>query len=121
MKLEAIARETDLSLKTVYVSSGDTLEVETTESLLQVIALKKQRVAIPEIAYAAQRHLGTALSEVACRIADDVAAKQLLSNRSRWSKTSEIYAGLHCMLRINVSVAAENPAIRQGFPHKLSI
>jgi len=71
MKLEAVARETDLSIERTYVSTDGTLELDTTESLMQVANLKKQGVSVPEIAYSAQRHLGTALAEIACKTAEN--------------------------------------------------
>jgi len=71
MKLEAIARKTDLSIEQSYVTTNGTLELDTSESLMQVVNLKKRGVSVPEIAYSAQHHLGTALAEIACKTAEN--------------------------------------------------
>ncbi|MHA2378023.1 MAG: carbamoyltransferase HypF [Candidatus Thorarchaeota archaeon] len=70
MKLEAIARKADLSIERTFVSTNGTLELDTTESLMQIVNLRKQGVAVSKIAYSAQRHLGIALAEIACQTAD---------------------------------------------------
>ncbi|MFX1417043.1 MAG: carbamoyltransferase HypF, partial [Promethearchaeota archaeon] len=71
MKLEAVARKTDLSIERTYLSTNGTLELDTTESLMQVVNLKKQGASVPEIAYSAQHHIGTALAEIACKTAEN--------------------------------------------------
>ncbi|UCH03863.1 MAG: carbamoyltransferase HypF [Candidatus Thorarchaeota archaeon] len=71
MKLEAVARKTDISMDRTYLSTDGTLELDTTESLMQVLNLKKQGASVPEIAYSAQHHVGTALAEIACKTAEN--------------------------------------------------
>ncbi len=71
MKLEAVARKTELSIEPTYLSSDGTLELDTTESLMRIVNLKKQGASVTEIAYSAQHHLGTALAEIACKTAEN--------------------------------------------------
>lgn len=71
MKLEAAAKETDLRIDPSFVSSqyGDCLDVE--DSVRKILDMKKQGFSMSELAYAAQWHLGDALAQLACRVAED--------------------------------------------------
>jgi len=68
MKLEAIARKTDMRINAEYRTGNGSLELDTTTSLDQVLQMRRRGVPVPEIAYAAQWHLGEALAEIACTV-----------------------------------------------------
>jgi hydrogenase maturation protein HypF len=70
MKLEAHAIESEIIIESNFVSSGNTIELDPVESLPQILELKKKH-SNHKIAFAAQRHIGEAFAEMACRIADD--------------------------------------------------
>ena len=71
MKLEAHAIESELSIASTFVSSGDIIELNPIDSISQILEMKGKGNSTHKIAYAAQRHIGQALAEMACRIADD--------------------------------------------------
>jgi hydrogenase maturation protein HypF len=71
MKLEAIARETDLSIKPQYVSSEYGQVLDTANSLVQLIELKEKGHHRADLAYAIQSHLGQALAEIAVDVAEN--------------------------------------------------
>jgi hydrogenase maturation protein HypF len=71
MKLEALAKETDLRLETEFVQSEYGPTVDTTHLLKQVIDLRNTGVSRPDLAYAAQWSLGYGLAEIACDVASD--------------------------------------------------
>ena len=71
MKLESISQETDIRLKSKFISNeyGECLDIKS--SILEILDLKRKGVSISEIAYASQWHLGDALAEIASRVAHD--------------------------------------------------
>jgi hydrogenase maturation protein HypF len=71
MKLEAIARPTDIRLDSEFVTTdyGDVLN--TTHSLLQILEMRDRSVSRAELAYAAQWHIGENLGRIACDVAKD--------------------------------------------------
>lgn len=71
MKLEAIARKSDIQLEREYVKSIYGQVLDTTHLLLQVIELKEKGLNRSELAYAAQQSIGQGLAEIACEIARD--------------------------------------------------
>lgn len=75
MKLEAVSRETDLKINPEYDSGNGSLELDTTTSLDQVLQMRRKRIPVPEIAYAAQWHLGEALAEIACMVSKSEGVK----------------------------------------------
>jgi hydrogenase maturation protein HypF len=75
MKLESIAKKTDMRIQPIYAKQNNHLFLDTTESLRQILELKKKGIGIPNLAYAAQWHIGEALAEIACRISNDLDIK----------------------------------------------
>ncbi len=70
MKLEAHASDSDLTIEPDFVSNGDVIELNPVDSLIKILNLKKEGISIPKIAYAVQRHIGQALANMACDIAE---------------------------------------------------
>ncbi|MFW9845503.1 MAG: carbamoyltransferase HypF, partial [Candidatus Thorarchaeota archaeon] len=70
MKLEAYARESDSIIEPNFVSRNSITELDSVESLMQIIDLKRKGVPVSRVAYAAQTHIGLSLAEMACNIAD---------------------------------------------------
>jgi len=71
MKLEAIAKETDLQLGLEFKRSPYGQSLDTTHLLLQILDLRKKGAKISELAYAAQYSIGQGLSKIACDVAQD--------------------------------------------------
>jgi hydrogenase maturation protein HypF len=70
MKLEAHSSDSDLTIEPTFVSNGDMIELNPVDSLTEILNLKRKGIVTPRIAYAAQRHIGQALANMACDIAD---------------------------------------------------
>jgi hydrogenase maturation protein HypF len=77
MKLEAVAKETDLRINPEFVSTETGMNLDISNGLLQFLDLHKKGVSKHEIAYAAQWYLGSSLAEVACRVAIDKGVKHV--------------------------------------------
>ncbi|MHA2353830.1 MAG: carbamoyltransferase HypF [Candidatus Thorarchaeota archaeon] len=71
MKLEAHSMRSDLSIDSEFISSSNNIELNPATSLEQILELKKEGHSTHKIAYAVHRHIGEALAEIACRVADD--------------------------------------------------
>jgi hydrogenase maturation protein HypF len=69
MKLEAVARETELRIISEYVNSETGMSLDISDALQQIVKLRKKGINKHEIAYAAQWYLGSSLAEIACRAA----------------------------------------------------
>ncbi len=72
MKLEAVARETDLRIKSEFVTSGNDMNLDISNAMWQFLELQKKGVSRHEIAYAAQWYLGSSLADIACRAATEI-------------------------------------------------
>ena len=70
MKLEAVSQHTDIRLELHFLESEYGPVLDTTQSLLQIIDLMDKGVSRAQLAFAAQWHIGEALAEIACDIAD---------------------------------------------------
>jgi hydrogenase maturation protein HypF len=71
MKLEAVARKSDIQLEMEFNKSDYGSVLDTTHLLLQIIELKDKGVSRPELAYAAQYSIGQGLAEIACQVAQE--------------------------------------------------
>jgi hydrogenase maturation protein HypF len=71
MKLEAHSISSDLSIESDFISSSNVIELNPAESLDQIMDLRRKGHSTNKIAYAAHRHVGKGLAQMACRIADD--------------------------------------------------
>jgi hydrogenase maturation protein HypF len=71
MKLEAIARESDIRLDLEFKESTYGRSLDSTHLLLQILELKKKGLNRPELAYAAQYSIGQGLAEIACDVAQN--------------------------------------------------
>jgi hydrogenase maturation protein HypF len=71
MKLEAVARESDLQLDLEFKESEYGRSLDTTHLLLQLLELKKKGLPRSKLAYAAQYSIGQGLAEIACDVAQD--------------------------------------------------
>lgn len=71
MKLEAVARKSEIQLEMEFNKSDYGYVLDTTHLLLQIIELKEKRVSRPELAYAAQHSIGQGLAEIACQVAKE--------------------------------------------------
>lgn len=69
MKLEAVARETDLRVIPKYVTTENGVNLDISDALLQLLEMQKKGINKHEIAYAAQWFLGSSLADIACRVA----------------------------------------------------
>ncbi|MFW9801276.1 MAG: carbamoyltransferase HypF [Candidatus Thorarchaeota archaeon] len=75
MKLEAHSVSSELNIESDFISSGKVIELNSAESLDQILELKRKGHSTHKIAYAVHRHVGEALAEMACRIANDEGVK----------------------------------------------
>ena len=71
MKLEAVARSSDIQLEMEFIKSSYGRVLDTTHLLLQIIELKEKGLSRSELAYAAQQSIGQGLAETACEVARD--------------------------------------------------
>jgi hydrogenase maturation protein HypF len=71
MKLEAHSAESELNIDSDFISNDNIIELNPVESIDQILEMKREGHPTNRIAYAAHRHVGEALAEMACRIADD--------------------------------------------------
>ena len=71
MKLEAVARRTDLRIGSDFVKSDYGPVLDTTHSLQEILDMRNKGISRVELAYAAQWHLGENLAKIACDIAKD--------------------------------------------------
>ena len=71
MKLEALAKTTDLRIKPLFKKSRDGLILDTPNGLIRILELREKGVSRHEIAYAAQWYLGESLAHIACRVAEE--------------------------------------------------
>ncbi|MFW9906938.1 MAG: carbamoyltransferase HypF [Candidatus Thorarchaeota archaeon] len=71
MKLEAIARRTDVRIEPEFVKSDYGPVLDTTHSLEEILDMKDKGTNRMELAYAAQWHLGEGLAKIACDVAVD--------------------------------------------------
>ncbi len=77
MKLEAIARPTEIHLEEQVDVTDDTV-VQTKSILTHILHLKRSgNHSIPELAFAAQSAIGRTLAEVACRKAEEMGLKHI--------------------------------------------
>ena len=71
MKLEAVARKSDIQLEMEFNKSSYGQVLDTTHLLLQIIELKEKGISRPDLAYAAQHAIGQGFAEIACQIAQE--------------------------------------------------
>ena len=71
MKLESLAKTTELRIKPQFKSTKSGLILDTSHGLMQVLELKENTMNKHEIAYAAQWYLGDALAHIACKVAEE--------------------------------------------------
>ena len=71
MKLEAIARRSDIQLDMEFIKSSYGQVLDTTHLLLQIIELREKGLNRSELAYAAQQSIGRGLAEIACEVAKE--------------------------------------------------
>jgi hydrogenase maturation protein HypF len=71
MRLESVARPTDIQLEPEFITSDYGVVLDTTHSLLQILEMKNRGINRSELAYAAQWHLGKSLARIACDIAQE--------------------------------------------------
>jgi hydrogenase maturation protein HypF len=71
MKLEALAKTTELRIKPLFKKSRSGLVLDTSNGLMRVLELMKEGVSKHEIAYAAQWYLGESLAHIACGVAEE--------------------------------------------------
>ena len=71
MKLESIAKPTDLRIDPLFKKSRNGLILDTSNGLMRILELKEESVSRREIAYAAQWYLGESLAHIACRVAKE--------------------------------------------------
>lgn len=71
MKLESMSSGFGPDIKPVYISSQGTMNLDTGESLKQLMNYKKQGENQRDLAYSVQWHLGNALAEIACIAAEE--------------------------------------------------
>lgn len=69
MKLEAVARHTDLQIDSEIVKSDYGPVLDTTHALLEILELRRKGANRAELAYAAQWYLGENLARIACDVA----------------------------------------------------
>jgi hydrogenase maturation protein HypF len=70
MKLEALAKTTELLIKPRFMKTKGGLILDTSHGLMQVLEMKEEGVSRNEIAYAAQWYLGESLAHIACEVAE---------------------------------------------------
>jgi hydrogenase maturation protein HypF len=71
MKLEAVAKPSDLRIDHQFRKSDDGDLVDTPHGLMQVIEMKKRGLSRSEIAYAVQWYIGESLARLACKVAKE--------------------------------------------------
>ncbi|MCJ7817733.1 MAG: carbamoyltransferase HypF, partial [Candidatus Thorarchaeota archaeon] len=71
MKLEAVARKSDIQLEMEFIKSSYGQVLDTTHLLLQIIELREKGLNRSELAYAALQSIGQGLAEIACEVAKD--------------------------------------------------
>ena len=71
MRLEAVARRTDVRIDSEFVKSDYGSVLDTTHSLEEILDMREKGTSRVELAYAAQWHLGESLAKIACDIAMD--------------------------------------------------
>ena len=71
MKLEAIARRSDIQLEMEFIESNYGRVLDTTHLLLQIVELKGKGKSRAELAYAAQQLIGQGLADIACEAAQE--------------------------------------------------
>jgi hydrogenase maturation protein HypF len=71
MKLESMASKSGPSIQPVYIDSQGMMNLDTSESLKQLLNYKKQGKNPRDLAYSIQWHLGEALAEIACSAAEE--------------------------------------------------
>ncbi|MFW9833085.1 MAG: carbamoyltransferase HypF [Candidatus Thorarchaeota archaeon] len=71
MKLEAIAKTSDIEIRPRFVEKNKELILDTSDGLMQVLELKKDGINRQKIAYAAQWYLGESLANIGSRVAKD--------------------------------------------------
>ena len=71
MKLEAVARTSDIQIKMEFIKSDYGQVLDTTDLLLKIVELKEKGVSRSDLAYAAQQSIGQGLAEIACEVAHD--------------------------------------------------
>ncbi|MFW9843114.1 MAG: carbamoyltransferase HypF [Candidatus Thorarchaeota archaeon] len=69
MKLEAVARRSDIQLEMEFNKSSYGRILDTTHLLQQIIELKEKGMNRSELAYVAQQSIGKGLAEIACEVA----------------------------------------------------
>jgi hydrogenase maturation protein HypF len=69
MKLEAVAKKTELSIESEYSIIDGERFLDTSRMLSKLIELKKQGVPRSQLAYLIQYQLGSSLAEIACEVA----------------------------------------------------
>ncbi|MHA2188807.1 MAG: carbamoyltransferase HypF [Candidatus Thorarchaeota archaeon] len=69
MKLESIVRETSLRIEPRFIDINGLTYLDTKHGMNQILDFRKAGVSIPEIAYAAQWYLGSALADIASEFA----------------------------------------------------
>ncbi|MGY5852934.1 MAG: carbamoyltransferase HypF [Candidatus Thorarchaeota archaeon] len=75
MKLEAVARDTEIEIPLSFKTYQKMYQLDTTQFLMQILEMKKQGVPSPDLAFAAQRYLGLGLADIACTIAHERGAE----------------------------------------------
>lgn len=71
MKLEALARTTDIRIKPQFIETKNGLILDTSDGLMQVLDLEKKGINKQEIAFASQWYLGESLAHIATRVAEE--------------------------------------------------
>ncbi|NHI83250.1 MAG: carbamoyltransferase HypF [Candidatus Thorarchaeota archaeon] len=66
MKLESIAARSGPKIKAMFLESEGIVELDTTESLKQILKYKKEGIHCDKLAFSAQWHLGHSLAKIAC-------------------------------------------------------
>jgi hydrogenase maturation protein HypF len=71
MKLESLAKTTDLRIDPLFKESNSGLILDTSHGLMQIQELKEKGVSKHELSYAAQRYLGESMAYIACTAAKE--------------------------------------------------
>ena len=71
MKLEAIAKPSDLRIDPQFKKSDNGDLIDTPHGLMQVLEMKKRGLSRSEIAYAVQWYIGESLARIACKTAKE--------------------------------------------------
>jgi hydrogenase maturation protein HypF len=71
MKLEAVAKPSDLRIDPQFKKSDDGDVIDTTHGLMQVLEMKRRGFNRSEIAYAVQWYVGESLAHLACKTAKE--------------------------------------------------